>query len=156
MIIILLIIGLLLDGLLTSCIPNTSLFIPLITISNIFLIYNFYKKNERTYFILIALTGLIYDMLYTNLFLFHLIIFSVIGVLSKYIYKYFKITKVKILFFIPLIIASFELLTASTLFLFQIIPLDISRLTYKISHSLILNIIYAEIIYLSFEKIKKA
>ncbi len=156
MIIILLITGLLLDGILSNIIPNTSFLIPLITITNIFLIYKFYQKHEKTYFIILAITGLIYDLLYTNLLFYHLIIFIILGIISKYIYKYFKISNFKLLLCIPLIIISYEFLTATLLFIFQIIPPDITRLTNKIVHSLLLNMIYAEVIFLSFEKIRKA
>lgn len=156
MIILLLITGLLLDGFLANIISNSSYFIPLITITNIFLIYNFYKKHIKSYFVILIVLGLFYDLLYTNLLFFHMIIFITIGLISKLIYKYFKITNLKLLICVPIIIMSYELLTASLLFIFQIIPLDISKLTYKIIHSLLLNIIYAETIFFSFERIKEA
>lgn len=155
MIILLLITGLLLDGILGNIISNASYFIPLITITNIFLIYNFYKKREKSYFIILTILGLLYDLLYTNLLFFHMILFIFLGIFTKYLYKYLKITKLKLLLCIPLIICFYELLTASLLFIFQIIPIDISRLTYKVAHSLLLNIIYAEVIFFSFEQLKK-
>lgn len=147
MIIIILIIGILLDGLLTLYIPNSSYFIPLITVSNIFLIYKFLKKKEKTYFILIAMAGFIYDLLYTNLLFYHLIIYLMLGLITKFIYKNFNVTTVKIIIYVSLIISLYELLNITILFIYKIIPLDISKLLYKISHSLIINILYTEMIY---------
>lgn len=156
MIILLLITGLLLDGLLTNFIPNISFFLPLLTITNIFLIYEYYKKHEKTYFIILSILGLLYDLLYTNLLFFHMIIFLCLGLFTKQIYKYFKVTKLKLFLCIPLLIVFFELLTATLLVLFQVINFDIQRIVYKITHSILLNIIYAQLIFISFERIKKA
>lgn len=156
MIILLLITGLLLDGLLTNLISNISFFLPLLTITNIFLIYEYYKKHEKTYFIMIAILGLLYDLLYTNLLFFHMIVFLCLGIFTKQIYKYFKITKLKLFIYISLLIIFFELLTSTLLVLFQVINFDIQRIIYIITHSILLNIIYGQIIFISFERIKKA
>lgn len=154
--IIILLIGLLLDGILSLYISNSSYLIPLITIVNIFLIYNFLKKKEKTYFLLIGITGFIYDLLYTNLLFFHLIIFIILGFITKYIYKNFTLTPLRLIIFITIIISLYEVIVFLTLSLFRIIPLELSKLTYKITHSIIINVIYAEILYLiSTLKIKK-
>lgn len=147
MTIILLLIGIILDGIISIYIPTSSYFLPLITVVTIFLIYDKLQKKEKIYFIEIALTGIIYDILYTNLLFFHLIIFICLGILTKYLYKIFSITPLKILFHIILLIIAYESLIAIILFIFRIVPVTIPKLTYKVTHSVILNIIYAEIIY---------
>lgn len=147
MTIILLLLGLILDGVLSIYIPTSSYFLPLITVSTLFLIYSKLQKKEKLYFIEIAVAGIIYDILYTNLLFFHLIIFFCLGIIIKYLYKTISITPLKLLFHIILLITIYELLIAISLLIFRIVPITIPKLTYKITHSIILNTIYAELIY---------
>lgn len=150
--IIIVIISLFLDGLLTNYLPylvnDLSLFTPLLTLISIFIIYPFYRKEERKYFIMLFIIGLIYDVLYTNLLFFNAVLFVGIGLLTKFIYKTFEINYLKILIYIPIIIVVYESSTALILLLFNIVPITFYRVFYKISHSLLLNIIYGEVLYL--------
>ena len=72
---IIIIASLILDGLLSNFLPfmvgNLSIFTPLFTVVSIIIIYPFFRKREKNkYLITLAMTGLIYDLLYTNLLLF--------------------------------------------------------------------------------------
>ena len=141
--IILLIIALFLDGFLSIIIPLNSIFLPLITITTIYIIFPYFKKKEKKYYILSFAVGIIYDLLYTNLLLFHAIIFMIIAYITKYLYTTYEQTKItKVLYQIIIIILS-ELLTASFLFLFQTTTITFTKIIYKITHSILLNIIYA-------------
>ena len=150
--IIIMAISLFLDGLLTNYLPylvnDLSLFTPLLTVISIFIIYPFYRKDERKFFIILFIVGLLYDALYTNLLFFNAVLFVGIGVLTKYIYKTFEINTLKVLIYIPVIIISYETVTALILLIFNIVPITFYRLFYKISHSLILNILYGELLYI--------
>jgi len=157
--IIIMIFSLLLDGILTNYLPylvnDLSLFTPLLTVVTIFIIYPFYRKKNEKYFVFIFIIGIIYDLLYTNLLFFNAILFIFIGFLSKYIYKNYEITYLKLIIYTILIIISYELLTCSLIFIFHLVPLTIPKIIYKITHSLLLNIIYIEIIYLIINLIPK-
>lgn len=142
--------SLILDGILSNIFPytvnNLSLFTPLLTLISIYLIYPFYKKKEKKYLITIFLTGIIYDLLYTNLIFYNAIIFTIIGIISKYIYKHYEINYLNIIIQIVLIVTIYELLNALIIILFNLVPMSITRLFYKITHSLLLNIIYSELL----------
>lgn len=157
--IIILAISLFLDGLLTNYLPylvnDLSLFTPLLTLISIFIIYPFHRKDERKYLIMLFIVGLLYDSLYTNLLFFNAVLFVGIGVLTKYVYKTFEINSLKILIYIPLIIIVYETSTALILLLFNIVPITFYKLIYKISHSLILNIIYGELLFLIIKVLPK-
>lgn len=144
--------SLILDGILSNIFPytvnNLSLFTPLLTLISIYLIYPFYKKKENKYILTIFLTGIIYDLLYTNLIFYSAIIFTIIGIISKYIYKHYEINYLNIIIQIILIVTIYELLNALIIILFNLVPMSISRLFYKITHSLLLNIIYSELLLL--------
>lgn len=144
--------SLILDGILSNIFPytinNLSLFTPLLTLISIYLIYPFYKKKEKKYMITLFLTGIIYDLLYTNLIFYNAIIFTIIGIISKYIYKHYEINYLNIIIQIIIIVTIYELLNALIIILFNLVPMSISRLFYKITHSLLLNIIYSELLLL--------
>ena len=144
--------SLILDGILSNIFPytinNLSLFTPLLTLISIYLIYPFYKKKEKKYMITLFLTGIIYDLLYTNLIFYNAITFTIIGIISKYIYKHYEINYLNIIIQIILIVTIYESLNALIIILFNLVPTSISRLFYKITHSLLLNIIYSGLLLL--------
>lgn len=144
--------SLILDGILSNIFPytvnNLSLFTPLLTLISIYLIYPFYKKKENKFILTLFLTGIIYDLLYTNLIFYNAIIFTIIGIISKYIYKHYEINYLNIIIQIILIVTIYELLNALIIILFNLVPMSITRLFYKITHSLLLNIIYSELLLL--------
>lgn len=149
---IIIIISFILDGILTNFLPymlnDLSLFTPLLTVTSIFLIYPFYKKNEKKYYLTILILGIIYDLFYTNLLFLNAIIFLLLGIVSSYIHKNFELSYLKLIIYIILIITIYELTTVIVIGIFNLVPLTPSKIIYKITHSLLLNIIYSELIYL--------
>jgi len=157
--IIIVIISLFLDGILSNFLPylinDLSLFTPLFTLVSIFIIYPFFKKKEKKYLITIFIIGIIYDLFYTNLLFFNGVLFFIIGLLTIYFYKIYEMNSIKLLIYIILVITIYEVLTASILLVFNIVPITFYKVIYKISHSLILNIIYGELLYLIIKIIPK-
>lgn len=149
---IIIITSFILDGILTNFLPyisnDLSLFTPLLTVTIIFLIYPFYKKREKRYYITILILGILYDLFYTNLLFFNAIIFLLLGVISSYIHKNFELNHLKLIIYIALIITAYELITAIIIAIFNLVPITLSKVIYKITHSLLLNIIYAQLVYL--------
>lgn len=148
---IILIISLLLDGILSNYLPylvnDLSLFTPLLTLVSIFLIYPFFKKKEISYFIIVFLLGIIYDLLYTNLLFFNAVLFLCIAIITMYIYKNLEVNATKLIIYLIIIITAYESLTGLILFIYNIVPVTIPKVLYKITHSLLLNIIYGELLY---------
>ena len=149
---VIIVISLLLDGLLTNFLPflinDLSVFTPLLTLTIIFLIYPFYKKNKNKYLITAFIIGIIYDLFYTNLLFFNGVLFFIIALISMTIYKNLEVSYLRLLIYIPIIIISYEVITAIILFSFNVVPITITKVIYKILHSLLLNVIYGEIIFL--------
>lgn len=144
--IILLIVALFLDGFLSTIIPLNYPFLPLITVTTIYLIYPILKKKQKTYLLISFISGILYDLLYTNQLLFNAIIFTTTSYITKYFYKTYQQTKITKIIYLIIILIIYELLSASLLFIFQITSITISRIIYKILYSILLNIIYAVII----------
>ena len=125
---IIVIISLLLDGILSNFLPylytNLSIFTPLFTLVSIF------------------------DLIYTNLLFFNGVLFITIGLLIKYIYKTYEITPLRLILYIIILITSYEFLTSLVLLIYNVVEVTFYKVFYKIINSLVLNIIYSEIIYL--------
>ena len=71
------------------------------------------------------------------------------------IHKNFQINFFKIIIYTIIIISLYESLTALIIIIFNLVPMTFYKLFYKITHSLIINIIYIEFIYLILKIIPK-
>ncbi len=150
--IVMLVISFIFDGVLTNFLPygvgNLSLFTPLLTIVSLVVIYNFFYHKEKKYYILAFVLGIIYDLFYTNLLFLDGFLFLLIAFVITKIYKMVGFNYMWIAIDIVLSVIIYECGFALIILLFNLVPMSISRLLYKIGHSLILNIIYGEILYL--------
>lgn len=150
--IIILIISFCLDGILTNFLPysvgDLSLFTPLTTIVALVIIYPFFYREDKKYYILGVITGFIYDLFYTNLWFLNGILFLLVSFLVTKLYKLVGSNFFKILFQIFIIIVIYESSYALLILIFNLTPMSLSRLFYKISHSLLFNLIYGEVLYL--------
>ncbi len=157
--IIIIIISLILDGLLTNFFPftigNLSIFTPLLTIVSLFSIYPFYLKNSNKYYMIAIIMGIVYDLFYTNLLFLNGILFLILSIMIKYLYKNFEVNHLNIILYVIILITIYEGLQAGLIIIFNLVPMSFSKLFYKISHSLLLNIIYAEILYFTINHISK-
>lgn len=157
--IIIVICSIFLDGILTNFLPYSpstlSLFTPLLTIVSFILIYPFYRKKVKKYYIISITIGLIYDLLYTNLLFINAILFLIIAYITKIIYKNIEVNYLNIILFVIVIISLYEVLNALIIVVFNLVPITIESLIYKITHSLLLNILTTEIIYIIIKYLPK-
>ena len=156
---IILIISVYLDGLLSLFLPyipgQLSIFTPMLTIVSLLIIYPLYRKKEKKYFITLFITGIIYDLLYTNLLFYNGLVFILFGFIIKFIYKNLDVSSIKLIFYEILIIVAYELLISLFILIFNLVPISINEIVYKITHSLLLNLIYSEFLYLVIKIIPK-
>ena len=121
----------------------TSLFVPI----TIYLIYPFYKNQELKYYIESFIIGIIYDLIFTNLLFFDGVIFLIISLVSVKIYKNFIVDKYKNIMYVFLIIILYEFLVASIFLIFNLVPICFYDFVYKISHPLLINVVYGFLLY---------
>lgn len=150
---IIIVISLILDGLLSNFLSfmpgNLSLFTPLFTVMSIFLIYPFFKKKEKsTYFITIAITGLIYDLLYTNLLFFNAVVFIILGSIIMILYRYLDINFLMVFIESIVLVFLYQSITTFLFYIASVVPVQFSDFLYLVEHTLLINIIYAELIHL--------
>lgn len=145
-------ISLIIDGVLTNFLPYSvsalSLFTPLTTLVSLIIVYPLYYHRNKEYYILAFVLGIIYDLFYTNLLFLNGFLFLLIALLYVKLYKEIGDGVIRILISILLCIVIYELLTAGIILIFNLVPLTFSKVLYKIDHSLLLNLIYGEILFL--------
>ena len=104
-------------------------------------------KDKKIYFIILLILSLIYDLIYSEIYL---LIFSILTIITIFNYFYYKKAKVTIYTFILSGIISiilYDLILFITLNIIRYTNNNLIYLFYKISHSLILNLLYLIIIY---------
>lgn len=140
-----------LDGILSNFLPymvgDLSLFTPMLTIVSLVIVYPFFTKKLHYYFISCFVIGICYDFMYTNLLFYNAILFTIIGAIILLLYKYIRSNWLSIILFVVIVIVAYECMNAIIILLFQLVPMTFYRLLYKIVHSLLLNLCYAEILY---------
>lgn len=149
--VIILVVSFLLDGILSNFLPymvgDLSLFTPMFTIVSLVIIYPFFTKKLKYYFITCFLVGLVYDFMYTNLLFYNAVLFLAVGLMLMFLYRYIRPSWLSLILFIVVVIAGYECMNAIVILAFQLVPMTFYRLLYKISHSLLLNLCYGEILY---------
>lgn len=149
--IVILVVSFVLEIILNNFLPfmvgDLSLFTPLFVLVSLFIIYPFFKKNQRMYFIISFLVGFVYDLLFTNLIFYNAILFVAIAFISNILYKYMEIHYLNLFIYIVLLVIIYEVMNAIVILLFNLVPISFMKLVYKISHSLVINILYGEVLY---------
>ena len=136
------IIMIILDGIISYYIPSyfhqLNYFYPMLSISFIPFIY---LSNKKHYHWLIIIIGIIYDLLYSSIFLYNTIIFFILVNLDIRISKYFKNSLLLIILLTLINIIIYDVIGFLLVFITSYQSITIYDLTYKINHSLILNIL---------------
>lgn len=155
------VISFLLDGILTNFLPfgvgDLSFFTPLMTLVSLVSIYQlfYYSHHQKKYFIMSFILGFFYDLFYTNLLFFNAFLFLLLAYITAFLHKQIGEGYIRILIRVLFMIFIYELLTALCIVIFNLVPMSLDRLWYKISHSIFLNLIYAEIIFIIIKFIPK-
>ena len=128
-------ISLILDVILSNFLPflpgSLSIFTTLFTVVSVFLIYPLFMGNNKKYFIYIFIYGIVYDLMLTNLFLYHGFIFLLLGILTFYIYKNLEITFIRNIIYLIIFVVIYESLNVLFILIFNLVPVSFDKLLYK-------------------------
>ena len=137
------------EGIISNYISmNTIIFEPLFTLISLIIIYPYFHNKEKKYFILSFSMGLLYDIVYTNTFLFNAIMFLIIAYIIKKINSYISNNYINVAIISLIIIIIYRLIVYLVLCLINYFNFDIRSLLYSIADSLVLNMIYSVVLYL--------
>lgn len=134
---------------------NISYFFPMLTITSIVYISNFYtNQNRKNYYMITLLCAIIYDTLTINNLLITLTLFETVAFLNIKLKKKFNNNLFNNILRLILSIFIYDLLFIFLLFIVKYQNINFGLLLYKFSHSLILNIVYFSIMFLVLKKRK--
>ena len=134
-----------LEGILSKI--NINYLISLTTLMSLILIYPYLFNNKKNYYIICFITGLIYDIAYTNTILLNACLFLTLGYLISIINNFITNNSFNVMIISIIIITIYRILNYFILIFIDYLEFDINSLIDSIIHSLIFNIIYISLIY---------
>ena len=157
--IIVLFISFMLDGLLSILLPyqlnDITIFKPMFTIVSFILIYPYFNKDDHQFYKVTTIYGMFYDIVYTNTFPLNTLLFFLLALTVSFIHNILSSNIVNMMIMTILTITIFEFLNYFFLNIIDYTSITFYEIIYKISHSLLINIIYVLISYLILNKISK-
>ena len=129
------------SNIITTTYQNINYFFPMILVSSIPITYSLIK-NKKIFLIILIILGLIYDLLYSDIFLINTYYFILYYLFLHVFYQnrktnYFNIILISVLGFII-----YDIYVFLILILLDYSYFEIEYLYYKIFHSFILNFLY--------------
>lgn len=122
-------------------------------IALVLIVFLFTKKKD--YLKKVFILGIIYDLLYSNIFMYNALIFLLLGKINKKIFNVLKENNfIKIIVLIINIII-YDIINYSVIIISKYQVLSINNLLDKISRSIIINILSLLVLLILFKKDKK-
>lgn len=148
--IIYLVLSFILDNFMSNIFPSTltdiSYFTTIYIIISFVIIYPYFS-NEKKYYILLMIFGLLFDVLYTGTFILNIVLFLVIGIFVKILNNVFPENVFTTNIISVIVISLYHILSFIILSLVGSISYDFMLLVNIIIHSVIMTIIYTSISY---------
>lgn len=149
MIYIVVIISFLLDSFVSLLINSNSLLMPVFSLLSLVIIYPYIKKEDYLkYFITCAVTGILYDIIYTNTLFLNLGLFILLGLCVKLIFNIFSNNLLSNALTSIVIIILYRMSTYFILIIGGYLDYSFLKLLESIYSSIIVNLIYIIIFYL--------
>lgn len=148
--IIYLILSFILDNFMSNIFPSTlssiSYFTTIYIIISFVIIYPYFI-NEKKYYLLLIIFGLLFDILYTSTFVLNIVLFFIVGICIKILNNIFpeNVLTTNLISIISIVI--YHILSFIILSLMGSINYDFILLISIITHSIIMTIIYTTISY---------
>ena len=156
--IIYLVLSFILDNFMSNIFPSTltdiSYFTTIYIIISFVIIYPYFS-NEKKYYILLMIFGLLFDVLYTGTFILNMVIFLCIGFCIKMLNNIFPENIVTTNVISIVSICLYHILSFIILSIVSGIDYDIMLLINIIIHSFIMTILYTTISYFSMKFVYK-
>ena len=127
---------------------NNSLLIPLFSIISLIIIYPYFNNDNLKFIYTCAVIGLFYDIVFTNTLIFNMVIFVAIGFVIKLINVFISNNPLNVTLISLICILLYRVTTYVVLVVIGYISFNSVTLIKGIYSSIVLNIIYAIIVYL--------
>lgn len=139
----------LLEGIVSNIVGITSTWlVPLFSIVSLIIIYPYFNHEEENFLKVCFAVGLFYDLVYTDTLVINACIFTFIGFFIRWLNSWMSNHAISVLFITFLTIFVYRILMYLILIVVGFLPFDLNTLVTSITSSLLLNLIYAEVLYL--------
>ncbi len=152
--IMIVIVSFLLEGVVSNFVSINGYFAPLFTLVSLIMICPLFEESIN-YYKYAFLTGLAYDLIYTNTIIFHAIIFCFMAFIIMRLNLVLSDNFVNVLIIILLGILFYRVLTYGLLVFINNMHFDFKVLGLGILKSLIINLIYGAVLFVLIQKFKK-
>jgi len=147
MIVAVIIISFILDSIVSNFISLNSLFMPLFTLMSLIIVYPYFNGKIKYYLVTCFITGLCYDLIYTDTIVIHGFLFLLTGFIITRLNLIFSNNYLNVIIMAIITIIFYRVVSYGLLLITNNIPFSFVILLKSIYHSLILNIIF---IFLAF------
>lgn len=152
----LILITILIDFIISYFIPvsfnNLNYFYPMLLI--VLIVYLYSKITDKKYIKLVFIMGIIYDLLYSYIFMLNAFLFLLFAKIIKKINKYIEINNIVSIILIIIFIFLYDFSLFLIVYLTKYNLVTFSDLLYKFTHSLILNISFYLILSIVLKNVK--
>lgn len=151
---IILVISFLLEGIVSNFVPINGFLAPLFTLVALIIIYPLFDETSE-YYKYAFVTGLAYDLFYTDTILFHAIIFCFMAFIITRLNLVLSDNYLNILIIMGICILIYRVVTYSLLVLVSSMGFDLVALIMSVLKSLIINLIYSALLFFVVKKCQK-
>ncbi len=142
------ILSFILESVVSNFISFNSLFMPLLTLMSFIIVYPYFNKNNKKFLAACFITGMFYDLIYTDTIIIHGFLFLIIGYLIIKLNLLFPNNSLNVMIKGLICIILYRIISYFLLLITANTPFDILLLLKSIYHSLILNLIYVSLVYI--------
>ena len=156
MIPITIIISFILDSIVSNFISLNTLFAPLFTLISLIIVYPYFNNNHKQFLITAFITGMAYDLIYTNTIIIHGLLFLAIAFLIIKLNTIFSNNYLNVVIMTIISIIIYRLISYGLLLITNNISFNWMVLLKSLYQSLIMNIIYILLAFMITDRISFA
>ena len=150
-----LIISFILDSIVSNFISLDRMFFPLLTLMALIISYPYFDNNRQKYFGVCLVTGICYDLIYSNTIIIHGMLFLLIGFIITRLNLIISNNSINVGIMAIVCIVIYRFLAYGLLLITASTSFEWFSLLKSIYSSLILNIFYVILIYIITDKISR-
>ena len=141
------------DGIISNFIPlHSQLLIPLLTLMSLLIVYPYFNHHEDDYLKVAGVLGLCYDIVFTDTVFLNCVLFLLVALFIRLLNEWFSNNIFSVGLMAILVITFARILEYSILSLVGFFAFDWMYLFQGIYSSILLNVIYAMLLYVVTDK----
>ncbi|MCI9585118.1 MAG: rod shape-determining protein MreD [Bacilli bacterium] len=153
MVILVLIISFILDSIISNLVSINGLFLPLFTVMSLIIVYPYFNNKRNKFYLSCFITGIFYDLIYTNTIVIHGFLFLLLGFIITRMNLLLANNFINVVIMGIILIVVYRSLTYGLILITANASFDLFNLFRSIYSSLIMNIFFVSIAYIIIDKI---